>query len=90
MPRLECEDDKVVQGELVLVCTTIGWGPTPPPEFPACKPNVCPSLLDKSIREGAWECQNHNASNCNNQRTGQVCSLKCEESYKVGVQCNKI
>ena len=78
----------MVATELLLVCTTLGWGPTLPsgdlPPLPPCLPNVCPNLLDKRIKQGEWECVAQNQSRtCKNHRVGEVCSLKCQGSYKV-------
>ena len=91
--RLECSDDQVVDHDLLLVCTTQGWGPKQPngalPPLPACQPNVCPNLLDKRIHRGKWECKKHDSTkSCKNHRTGEVCSLKCNEKFKVLSQCS--
>ena len=88
MSRLECSADQVVEQEMVLVCTPVGWGPHQANrglmKLPGCKPNACPNLLDKKIKQGGWDCRKHNTTkSCKNHRTGEVCSLKCEKGFKV-------
>ena len=72
----------------MLACTPLGWGPKQPSEsvahLPACKPNVCPNLLNKRINQGGWECRKQNTTKrCKNHRTGELCLLKCQENFKV-------
>ena len=88
------ESPQVVEHEMLLVCTTVGWGPKLPEEgfakLPECQPNVCPNLLEKKIKQGTWECIEHSNNNsCKNHRTGEICALKCQEHYKVQTQTLK-
>jgi len=88
--RVECENDLVVEKEKLLVCTMQGWGPKQSDgglgDIPACLPNACPSLMEKKIQHGEWECTDHNTTrSCKNYRVGEVCVLKCKGDYKASL-----
>ena len=90
--RLECSSDNVVEKEMILVCTTLGWGPhqagSAKAKLPACKANACPNLLVRKMEHGAWDCRPHNTTkSCKNQRTGEVYILKCHNSFMVQTLC---
>ena len=46
--------------------------------------NPCPDLASINVVKGSWTCeQQKRRKSCENERTGQVCSLACSPPYRV-------